>query len=79
MDTSLNKAQHNQELLCRKYLVLVAMCMCWGTFLLSFNSDQSRNQGLARLTLTFDITPLNNLDMVTLEYLLAWDFVSTKA
>jgi hypothetical protein len=26
MDTSLNKA--NQELLCRKYLVLVAMCMC---------------------------------------------------
>jgi hypothetical protein len=79
MDTSLNKAQHNQELLCRKYLALVGMCMCWGTILFSFNSDQSHNQGLARLKLTIDITPPNNLDMVTLQYLLAWDFVSTKA
>jgi hypothetical protein len=35
------------------------------------NSDQSHNQGLARLTLTINITPLNNLDMDTLEYLLA--------
>jgi hypothetical protein len=79
MDTSLNKGQHNQELLCEKYLALVLMCMCWGTFLLSFNSDQSYNQDLGRLTLTIDITPLNNLDMVTFEFLLAWDFVSTKA
>jgi hypothetical protein len=37
---------------------------------ISFNSDQSYNQGLARLTLTIDITPPNNLDMVTLKYLL---------
>jgi hypothetical protein len=43
------------------------------------STNQSHNQGLARLTLTIDITPPNNLDMVTLEYLLAWDFVSTKA
>jgi hypothetical protein len=42
-----------------------------GSFLLSFNSDQSHNQGIARLTLTIYITPPNNLDMVTLEYLLA--------
>jgi hypothetical protein len=70
MDTSLNKAQHNQELICGKYLTLKGMCMCRGTFLLSFNSDQSQNQGLSRLTLTFDITPLNNLDMVTFEFLL---------
>jgi hypothetical protein len=28
LDTSLNKAQHNQELLCGKYLTLVGMCMC---------------------------------------------------
>jgi hypothetical protein len=27
MDTSLNKAQYNQELLCGKYLALVGMCM----------------------------------------------------
>jgi hypothetical protein len=27
MDTSLNKAQHKQELLCGKYLALVGMCM----------------------------------------------------
>jgi hypothetical protein len=27
MDTSLNKAQHKQELLCEKYLALVGMCM----------------------------------------------------
>jgi hypothetical protein len=26
-----------------------------------------------------DITPPNNLDMVTFEFLLSWDFVSTKA
>jgi hypothetical protein len=71
MVTSLNKAQHNQECLCGKYLALVGMCRCGGTFVLSFNSDQSHNQGLARLTLTFDITPLNNLDMVTFELLLA--------
>jgi hypothetical protein len=38
-------------------------------FLLSFNSDQSHNQGLARLTVTFDITPLSNLDMVTFKFL----------
>jgi hypothetical protein len=79
MDTSVNKPQHNQELLCGKYLALVGMCMCLGTFLLSFNSNQSHNQGLARLTLTIDITTLNNLDMVTSEFLLAWDFVFTKA
>jgi hypothetical protein len=27
MDTSFNKAQHKQELLCGKYLALVGMCM----------------------------------------------------
>jgi hypothetical protein len=27
MDTSLNKAQHKQELLCKTYLALVGMCM----------------------------------------------------
>ncbi len=27
MDTSLNKAQHKQELLCGLYLALVGMCM----------------------------------------------------
>jgi hypothetical protein len=70
MDTSFNKAQYNQELMCGKYFALVGMCMCSGTFLLSFNSDQSHNQGLARLTLTFDITPLNNIDMVSFEFLL---------
>jgi hypothetical protein len=45
LDTSLNKAQHKQELLCGKYLALVGMCM------LLRNSDQSQNQGSARLTL----------------------------
>jgi hypothetical protein len=39
--------------------------------LLSFNFDQSYIQGLARLTLTINITFSNNLDMVTLKYLLA--------
>jgi hypothetical protein len=27
MDTSLKKAQHNQELLCGEYLALVGMCI----------------------------------------------------
>jgi hypothetical protein len=27
MGTSLNKAQHKQELLCEKYLALIGMCM----------------------------------------------------
>jgi hypothetical protein len=27
MDTSLNKAQHKQELLCGKYMALIGMCV----------------------------------------------------
>jgi hypothetical protein len=33
----------------------------------------------SRINTNSDITPPNNLDMVTFEFLLASDFVSTKA
>jgi hypothetical protein len=32
-----------------------------------------------KINTNLDITPPSNLDMVTFEFLLAWDFVSTKA
>jgi hypothetical protein len=35
--------------------------------------------GFKKINTNSDITPPNNLDMATYEFLLAWDFVSTKA
>jgi hypothetical protein len=79
MDTSLNKAQHKQELLCGKYLALLGMCMLLRNlpkFIQLWSISKSR---FININTNSDITPPNNLDMVTIEFLLAWDFVSTKA
>jgi hypothetical protein len=46
----LTKLNTNKSCYVEKYLALVGMCMSLSLF--SFNSDQSQNQGSARLTLT---------------------------
>jgi hypothetical protein len=71
MDTSLNKAQHKQELLCGYYLALVGMCMSLrnlSKFIQLRSISKSRFSGI---NTNSDITPPNNLDMVTFEFLLA--------
>jgi hypothetical protein len=50
LDTSLNKAQHKQELLCGKIFGSGRnVYAIEEPFYFSFNSDQSQNQGSARL------------------------------
>jgi hypothetical protein len=78
MDTSLNMAQHKQELLCGKYLALVGMCMLLrnlSIFIQFWSISKSR---FSKINTNSDITPPNNLDVVTFEFLLAWDSVPTK-
>jgi hypothetical protein len=68
----------NKSCYVEKYLALVGMCtslrnlsifiQLWSISKLRFNKINTNS----------DITPPNNLDMVTFEILLAWDFVSTK-
>jgi hypothetical protein len=79
METSLNKAQHKQELLCGYYLALVEMFMSLRNlpkFIQLQSISKSRFRGI---NTNSNITHPNNLDMVTFEFLLALDFVSTKA
>jgi hypothetical protein len=79
MDTYLNKAQHKLELLYGWYLALVGMCMSLrnlSKFIQLRSISKSRFNGIKT---NLDITPPNNLDMVTFEVLLAWDFVFSKA
>jgi hypothetical protein len=67
MDTSLNKAQHKQELLCGKYLALVGICMS-SRNLTKFIQLRSISKSRFNKTNTnSDITPPNNLDLVTFE------------
>jgi hypothetical protein len=48
----LTKLNTNKRCYVEKYMALVGMCISLRNFLFSFNSDQSQNQGPARLTLT---------------------------
>jgi hypothetical protein len=113
LDTSLNKAQHKQELLCGqifdsgrnvyvieeplyfhspltklntnkswyvdKYLALVGMCMSLRNLYIFIHLRSISKSRFSKINTKSDITPPNNLDMVTFEILLTWDFVSTKA
>jgi hypothetical protein len=70
MDTSLNKAQHKQELLCGQYLALVGMCMSLrnlSKFIQLQSISKSRFSGI---NTNSDVALPNNLDMVTLKFLL---------
>jgi hypothetical protein len=67
MDTSLNNAQHKQELLCGEYLTLVGICMLLGNlpkFIQLISISKSR---FSKINTNIDITPPNKLDMVTFE------------
>jgi hypothetical protein len=69
MDTSLNKAQHKQELLCGKYLALVGMCMSLRNLpkFIQLGSSISKSR-FSKINSNSDITPPNNLDMFTFNF-----------
>jgi hypothetical protein len=71
MDTSLNKAQHKKELLCGKYLALVVMCMSLRNLPKFIQLRSISKSRFSKINTNSDITPPNNLDMVTFEFLLA--------
>jgi hypothetical protein len=79
MDTSLNMARHKQDLLCGKYLALIGMCMLLRNLSIFIQLRSISKSRFGKINIDSDITPPNNLDMVTLEFLLTWDSVSTKA
>jgi hypothetical protein len=68
MDTSLNKAQHKQELLCGKYFALVGIRMLL-RYLLKFIQLQSISKSrFNKINTNSDITPPTNIDMVTFNF-----------
>ncbi len=71
MDTSLNKAQHKQELLCGKYLALVGMCMSLRNLSKFIQLRSISKSRFNKINTNSDVTPPNNLDMVTFKILLA--------
>jgi hypothetical protein len=70
MDTSLNKAQHKQELLCGKYLALVEMCMLLRNLTKFIQLRSISKSRFSKINTNSDITPPNNIDMVTFKFLL---------
>jgi hypothetical protein len=70
MDTSLNKAQHKQELLCGKYLALVGMCLSLRNLPKFIQLQSISKSRFNKINTNSYITPPNNLDMITFEFLL---------
>jgi hypothetical protein len=68
MDTSLNKAQYKQELLCGKYLALVEMCMSLRSLPKFIQLQSISKSRFSKINTNSDITPPNNLDKVTFEF-----------
>jgi hypothetical protein len=68
MVTSLNKAQHKQELLCEKYLALVGICMSLRNLPKFIQVRSISKSRFSKINTYSDITPPNNLDMVTFEF-----------
>jgi hypothetical protein len=68
MDTSLNKAQHKEELLCGKYLALVRICMLLRNLPKLIQLRSVSKSRFNNININLDITPPNNLDMVTFEF-----------
>jgi hypothetical protein len=60
MDTSLNKAQHKQELLYGKYLALVGMCMSLRNLPKFIQLRSVSKSRFNKINTNSDITPLNN-------------------
>jgi hypothetical protein len=70
VDTSLNKAQHKQELLCGKYLALIGIYMSLRNLPKFIQLQSISNSRFNKINTNLDITPPNNLDMVTFEFFL---------
>jgi glutaredoxin-related protein len=70
MDTSLNKAQHKQELQCGKYLALVGICMSLRNLPKFIQLRSISKSRFSEINTNSDVTPPNNLDMVTFEFFL---------
>jgi hypothetical protein len=68
MDTSFNKAQHKQELICGKYLALVGMCMSLRNLPKFIHLRPISKSRFNKINTNSDITPPNNLDMATLNF-----------
>jgi hypothetical protein len=68
MDTSLNKAQHKQEFLCGKYLALVGICMSLRNLPKFIQLRSISKSWFSKINNNSDITPPNNLDMVTFDF-----------
>jgi glutaredoxin-related protein len=59
-------------------LTLVEMCMSLRNLSKFIQLRSISKSMFSGINTNSDITSPNNLDMVTFEFLLAWDFVSTK-
>jgi hypothetical protein len=79
LETSLNKAQHKKSCYVEKYLALIGMCMSLRNLSIFIKLRSISKSRFSKINTNSDITPPNNLDMVTFEILLAGDFMSTKA
>jgi hypothetical protein len=71
MDTSLNKAQHKQELLCGKYLALVGICLSLRNLPKFIQLRSISKSRFSKINTNSDITPPDNLDMVTFDFFFA--------
>jgi hypothetical protein len=79
LDPPLNKAQHKQELLSGKIFGSGRNVYVIDEPSIFIQLRSISKLRFNKINTNSDITPPNNLDMVTFEILLAWDFVSTKA
>jgi uncharacterized membrane protein YidH (DUF202 family) len=68
MDTSLNKSRHKQELLCGIYLALVGICMSLRNIQKFIQLQSISKSRFNKINTNSNITPPNNLDMVTFEF-----------
>jgi hypothetical protein len=68
--TSLNKAQHKQELLCGKYLALVGTCMSLRNLPKLIQLRSISKSRFSKINTNSDIPPPKKLDMVTFEFFL---------
>jgi glutaredoxin-related protein len=70
VDTSLNKAQHKQESLCGNYLALVRICISLRNLPKFIQLRSISKSRFNKINTNSDITPPNNLDMVTFDFFL---------
>jgi hypothetical protein len=74
----LTKLNTNKSCYVEKYLALVGMCMLLRNLSIFIQLRSISKSRFSKINTNSDITPPNNLDMVTFEVLLAQNFVSTK-